>query len=166
MEFLRAHAADAIAGDANEWNMIFVPSQSATGGLHDCCGTWQIHGFVCEHYAAPDTFVIGLDRSYTDAEAFCQSQYHGHLASIKTQADYDKIMQMATGYTSPLLLGGKLGGDPPVWTWEDGSYFDLDFVEAHSWDQLATMEGNDQENQMVLYPPCAAPLSPIHLCVV
>ena len=152
MEFLRAHSADQLEG-VSETNMVAVPSQGQTG-LNDCCGGWQIHGFVCEHYAAPDTFVIGLRRGYTDAEAFCQSEYHGHLASIKSQADYDKMMEMATGFTEPLLVGGKLGGNPSLWTWEDGSYFDLSFIEAHSWDQLATTEGSEQENQMVLYPPC------------
>ena len=89
------------------------------------------------HYAAPDTFVIGLKRGYTDAEAFCQSEYHGHLASIKSQADYDKMMEMATGFTEPLLVGGKLGGKvhelegmngrmvpvnvPPAFTWKPSS---------------------------------------------
>ena len=164
MEFLRAHSADQLEG-ISETNMVAVPSQGQTG-LNDCCGGWQIHGFVCEHYAAPDTFVIGLNRGYTDAEAFCQSEYHGHLASIKSQADYDKMMEMATGFTEPLLVGGKLGGNPSLWTWEDGSYFDLSFIEAHSWDQLATTEGTEQENQMVLYPPCVPrpPWAPLLFC--
>ena len=104
--------------------------------LNDCCGGWQIHGFVCEHYAAPDTFAIGLNRGYSDAEAFCQSQYNGHLASIHTQHDYDKLMTMATGYTLPILVGGRL--DDGEWSWEDGSFFDLDFITAHSWDQLGS----------------------------
>ena len=44
--------------------MVFHPSS----GLNDCCGSWQIHGFVYEHYAAPDTFIIGLNRAFSDAE--------------------------------------------------------------------------------------------------
>ena len=144
MDFLRAHSNDQLEGVA-ENQMVFHPGS----GLNDCCGSWQIHGFVCEHYAAPDTFAIGLNRGYSDAEAFCQSQYNGHLASIHTQHDYDKIMTMATGYTLPVLIGGKL--DNGEWSWEDGSYFDLDFVTSHSWDQLGSGAPGSraQEDQMV-----------------
>jgi hypothetical protein len=84
------HSNDNLAG-IGETNMIFYPgtNEDGYGGLHDCCpptSGWQIEGFVCEHYAAPGTFMIGLNRAYADAEAFCQSEYHGHLASIHTQA--------------------------------------------------------------------------------
>ena len=148
MDFLRAHSNDQLQGVVED-QMVFHPGS----GLNDCCGSWQIHGFVCEHYAAPDTFAIGLNRGYSDAEAFCQRQYNGHLASIHTQHDYDKIMTMATGYTLPVLIGGKL--DNGEWSWEDGSYFDLDFVTSHSWDQLGSGAPGSraQEDQMVVYPP-------------
>ena len=70
---------------------------------------------------------------------------------LHTQHDYDKIMTMATGYTLPVLVGGKL--DNGEWSWEDGSYFDLDFVTSHSWDQLGSGAPGSraQEDQMVYH---------------
>jgi hypothetical protein len=151
MDFLRAHSNDNLEGVAED-QMVFHPSS----GLNDCCGSWQIHGFVCEHYAAPDTFIIGLNRAFSDAESFCQTQYNGHLASVHTQTDYDTLMTMSTGYTLPILIGGRL--DDGEWSWSDGSFFDEAFVMAHSWDQLGSGSpdgepAREQESQMVLYPP-------------
>ena len=135
MDFLREHSSDDLAG-VQETNMIFFPgtNEDGYGGLHDCCpptSGWQIEGFVCEHYAAPETFMIGLNRAYEDAEAFCQSQYHGHLASVKNQADYDRLLAMATGYDQPVLLGARSDG-AGNWRWEDGTHWDNDFVTSHS----------------------------------
>ena len=73
-----------------------------------CCpvsgGGWQIHDFVCEHYAAPDTFIIGLNRNYADAEAFCQSQYHGvrvHKQSVFACDSWTCSDQIACVFTAP-----------------------------------------------------------------
>ena len=43
---------------------------------------------------------------------------------------------MSTGYTLPILIGGRL--DDGEWSWSDGSFFDEAFVMAHSWDQLGS----------------------------
>ena len=159
MEFLTEHSNDNLAG-IGETNMVWFAgtNEDGYGGLHDCCPPtegWQIEGFVCEHYAAPGTFMIGLNRAFEDAEAFCVSEYHGHLATVKTQTDYDRLLAMATGYDQPILLGGRSDG-AGGWQWTDGSFWDNDFVTAHSWDSLLDSSGGMTEDQLVIYPPVCA----------
>jgi hypothetical protein len=137
------HSNDNLAG-IGETNMIFYPgtNDDGYGGLHDCCpptSGWQIEGFVCEHYAAPGTFMIGLNRVYADAYAFCASEYNGDLASIHSQADYDRVVAMTTGYTQPVLIGGK-SDTAGNWAWTDGSFFDKDFITAHCPPRPRTLE--------------------------
>ena len=114
MSLLQEHSNDNLAG-IQETNMVWFAgtNEDGYGGLHDCCpptSGWQIEGYVCEHYAAPGTFMIGLNRAFEDAEAFCVSEYHGHLATVHRQADYDRLLAMATGYDQPILLGGRSDG--------------------------------------------------------
>jgi hypothetical protein len=104
-------------------------------------------------YGAPDNggpaaFAIGLGRTYDEAEDFCQAYYGGHLASIHTQHDYDRIAEISQHYTQPIMLGLK-SDSVGNWHWEDGTRVDTDFLLAHSFDGLA---GTD-ESVGVFYPP-------------
>ena len=165
MAFLTAHSNDPNqAGGVNggllgtvETNMVFYPKTSVggTGGLHDCCvateGGWSnVEGFVCEMYAAEGQFAFGTGRTRDEAESFCQAYYGGSLATIRNQADYDKIASLAQGYTNPIMIGLHSDGSGN-WAWADPSQPapDMTFLRAHSFDQLA---GTDETNA-VFYPP-------------
>eukprot|EP01052_Picozoa_sp_SAG31_P009316 SAG31_NODE_487_length_14980_cov_9.526376_9_plen_195_part_00 len=156
LDWLRSHSHDQLAG-VDETQGVFYPPTDAQGrgGFHDCCHSWVIEGFICEYYAAPGTFAIGLDRHFDNANQFCADQYGGHLATIHSQEDYDKIADISAGWTQPLLIGLR-SDSAGNWEWVDGSPVDIDFLKAHSADQLIGVD----ENQAVFYPcgTCCPPL--------
>ena len=84
----------------------------------------SIEGFVCEMFAAEGQFAIGVGRTYDQAEDFCEAYYGGHLAKIRNQADYDKIADLARGYTQPLMIGLHSDG-AGNWVWADGTAADM-----------------------------------------
>ena len=162
MAFLRGHSSDQLAG-TTETNMVYdsASSDEGTGGLHDCCpvphqpADWVISGFVCEAYVAEGSFTIGLGRNRAEAEDFCQSYYGGHLASIHTQEEYDKIADLTQFYTQPLMIGltSDTAGN---WAWMDGTPVDTAWLVAHSFDGLVDAPGAGHpqgESQVVFYPP-------------
>merc|ERR1711871_1367682 len=174
MRFVLAHSANGLEGISSGNGgqngasgiygdkVVFYPksSSSGTGGFRDCCNNWIISGFVCEAYATPGSFAIGLGRNYVEAEDLCQSYYGGHLASIHNQRDYDKIADLSEHYTQPLMLGLRSDG-AGNWAWEDGTQVDTDFLVAHSFDGLnggadfsssGGATGTD-ESVGVFYPP-------------
>ena len=179
MAFMRSHSNDQLAG-TDEIHLVFNAGDSAagSGGFNDCCNNWVMSGFVCELYAAQGQYAIGLGRTYDEARTFCRDYYGGDLASIHTQADYDRIADISQHYTQPLMLGLKSDG-AGNWEWADGSrvltpanlyrlclsaslplclsvlhtcfteQVDTDFLRAHSFDGL---QGTD-ETVGVFYPP-------------
>ena len=129
-----------------------------TGGFRDTqinadssATAWGIEGFICEFYAAPGQVVIGEDMEWDEARRFCQEKTGGDLLSLHSQADYDKLAALTAGYTNPIIIGLMADG-AGNWEWADGSAMDLDFLRAHSADQL----GGVGENQGVFYPPTYA----------
>ena len=102
-------------------------------------------------YAAPGQIVIGEDMQWDEARAFCQQKTGGDLLTVKDQATYDRLATLTQGYTNPVLIG-LMSDSAGNWEWADGSFMDLDFLRAHSADQL---EGVG-ENQGVFYPPSYA----------
>ena len=102
-------------------------------------------------YAAPGQIVIGEDMQWDEARAFCQQKTGGDLLTVKDQATYDRLATLTQGYTHPVLIG-LMSDSAGNWEWADGSFLDLDFLRAHSADQL---EGVG-ENQGVFYPPSYA----------
>ena len=162
MQFVRAHSLNGLEGISSGNGgqngidgiygdkVVFYPKSSSAGagGFRDCCNNWIISGFVCEAYATPGSFAIGLGRNYVEAEDFCQSYYGGHLASIHNQRDYDKIADLSEHYTQPLMLGLRSDG-AGNWHWEDGSQLDIEFLRAHSNDNLEGVA----ESVGVFYPP-------------
>ncbi len=149
MQFMRSHSNDQLAG-TDEIHLVFNAGDSTagSGGFNDCCNSWVMSGFVCELYAAQGQYAIGLGRTYDEARTFCHDYYGGDLASIHTQADYDRIADISQHYTQPLMLGLRSDG-AGNWEWADGSRVDTDFLLAHSFDGL---QGTD-ETVGVFYPP-------------
>jgi hypothetical protein len=149
MQFMRSHSNDQLAG-TDEIHLVFNAGDSTagSGGFNDCCNNWVMSGFVCELYAARGQYAIGLGRTYDEARTFCHDYYGGDLASIHTQADYDRIADISQHYTQPLMLGLRSDG-AGNWEWADGSRVDTDFLMAHSFDGL---QGTD-ESVGVFYPP-------------
>ena len=145
---------------------VFYPPTNAggTGGFHDMNqgrtgqgawepgsayqGDWTIEGFVCESFSAPGTLAIGLNRAFDDANQFCADRYGGHLATIHSVQDYEKLAQVAAGWNQPLMIGLKSDG-AGNWQWVDGSHVDTDLLVAHSFDGLKGID----ETVGVFYPP-------------
>jgi len=98
-------------------------------------------------YAAPGQIVIGEDMQWDEARAFCQQKTGGDLLTVKDQATYDRLATLTQGYTNPVLIG-LMSDSAGNWEWADGSFMDLDFLRAHSADQL---EGVG-ENQVIPVP--------------
>ena len=45
-----------------------------------------------------------------DANQFCADRYGGHLATIHSVQDYEKLAQVAAGWNQPLMIGLKSDG--------------------------------------------------------
>jgi len=146
LNFLTSHS-NGLEG-LTEHNLVWTPSRPADAKLDDCCHSWNIEGFVCEMYTAPGQIAIGTRRNYEQANQFCLDYYGGTLMSIHTQDDYDKLAQLLQGYTQPVMIGlhSDAAGN---WEWADGSPVDMDFLRAHSFDQLVGVD----ETVAVFYPP-------------
>merc|ERR1711865_1202649 len=154
ISFLRSHSHDGLSG-TEEVNLVWTPAQADDQKMDDCCtcaapcGGWEnIEGFVCELYTAPGAITIGLGRTWEDANTFCQTAYGGSLLSIHSQNDYNKLLTRANGYTAPIMIGLHSDG-AGNWEWVDGSEVDMDFLPAHSADDLV---GTD-ETVAVFYAP-------------
>ena len=102
---------------------------------------------LTSQYAAPGQIVIGEDMQWDEARAFCQQKTGGDLLTVKDQATYDRLATLTQGYTHPVLIG-LMSDSAGNWEWADGSFLDLDFLRAHSADQL---EGVG-ENQVIPAP--------------
>ena len=165
MDFLARHSQDGLTCDIGGSNHLVYtasyqdnaghstigcdPTNAADGhsgcGLHDCCTSSIISGFVCEFYAAPGSIGIGLAQQFDDAEEMCQKEFGGHLLSIHDQQTMDKLTTLTTGYTAPVLVGLRSDG-AGNWEWADQTTPNMDFLKSISADQL---EGIDEDQTVI-----------------
>lgn len=63
--------------------------------------------------------VVGMCMSWTDAKAYCEEQ-GGHLATIESQEEYNKILGLAAASGRKVLWLGAMRGADGVFRWIDG----------------------------------------------
>jgi hypothetical protein len=69
------------------------------------------------------------------ADDFCYTTYGGQLSSLSTQYEYDQLVALANGVDEHYMLGLHSDG-AGNWEFTDGSPADMDFLRAHSNDNL------------------------------